>query len=555
MSVNLEDLKSQLSQLQQDRFGFEPHWQEIIDYILWFRQNIMANGPAGAKKMSKINDGTPTYYAMLFGAGFSAKNVNPAMPWFKLTAEDDYNKDDRRVRLWLDIVEKVFYDTFRKSNFYTTDKEGTIDWAVLGTNAMFVGPHPKWGCHFQNLNLGECYLAADQYGQVDTMFRLFEFTAKQAAQQWGKDKLSKTAQNFLDNNKPTQKVVIVHAVQPRLERDPKKIDKQNMPFSSIYFESDNQHLLEEGGYPDFPYCVARYVVMKPEVYGRGLGMMALPDSKELQVRVRDTTRAGQLQLAPPVLLSDDGFAGSPIKRIPGGYTFVRSEGRMQDKIGVFPTAANLAWSEEGLDGLRRRIGQTFYSDLMSVAMDKQVTLGEFMEVAQEKMQFLGDALVRLQDERYKPLFDRVFQILWEAGKIPRPPLELIGDDGWLKFKVEYISPMARAMKKAESQGIIQATGFLAQVAQTRGPEALDILDWDGAERTVLENYGVPQKLLIDPKEVESVRAARAKQAQEQKMLAMSMEAAKAMPALSKGPEPGSPMDQLGQALNQGAGNV
>jgi hypothetical protein len=284
-------------------------------------------------------------------------------------------------------------------------------------------------------------------------------------------------------------------------------------------------------------------------------MMALPDSKELQVRVRDTTKAGQLQLSPPVLLADDGFAGTPIKRIPNGYTFVRSEGRMQDKIGVFPTAGNLAWSEEGLDALRRRIGQTFYADLMTVAMDKQVTLGEFMEVAQEKMQFLGDALVRLQDERYKPLFDRVFSIQWEAGKFPPPPRELIGEDGWLKFKVEYISPMARAQKHAESQGIIQATGYLGQVAQAIGPDALDILDWDGSSRTVLENYGVPHKLIIDPRVVEQTRAARAQAAQDQQMAAQAMEAAKAMPALSKGPEPGSPMDQLGQALNQGAGNV
>jgi hypothetical protein len=555
MRAKIADLKYQLTQTEGERYGFASHWQEIIDYIMWFRQNITTNGPAGGKKMSSINDGTPTYYALLFGAGFSAKNVNPAMPWFQLQAEDDYQKDNRDVRLWLDLVEKIYYNTFRKSNFYTADKEGTIDWAIFGTNPLFVGPHPIFGCHFQNINLGECFLAADQYGQVDTLFRRYDFTAKQVVQQWGEDKASAKVKSLVKENNPEQKVVIVHAVKPRLDRDPRKIDNKNMPFESVYFESENEHLLEESGFPEFPYCVARYLVMKPEVYGRGLGMMALPDSKELQVRVRDTTKAGQLQLSPPVLLADDGFAGSPIKRIPGGYTFVRSEGRMQDKIGVFPTAANLAWSEEGLDGLRRRIGQTFYADLMSVAMDKKVTLGEFMEVAQEKMQFLGDALVRLQDERYKPLFDRVFHILWEAGKIPPPPRELIGEDGQLKFKVEYISPMARAQKQAESQGIIQATGFLGQVAQVRGLEALDVLDWDGAERVVLENYGVPQKLIIDPKIVEQTRAARAEQVKAQKMEAMAMEAAKAMPALSKGPEPGSPMDQLGQALNQGAGNV
>jgi hypothetical protein len=74
MAAKIEDLKSQLSQMESERYGFANHWQEIVDYIMWFRQNITTTGPAGAKKMSKINDGTPTYYAMLFGAGFSAKN-------------------------------------------------------------------------------------------------------------------------------------------------------------------------------------------------------------------------------------------------------------------------------------------------------------------------------------------------------------------------------------------------------------------------------------------------------------------------------------------------
>jgi Bacteriophage head to tail connecting protein. len=553
--ADLEKLKQLLSRMETERYGFASHWQEIVDYILWFRQNIVSNGPAGDKKTSKINDGSGTYYAMLFAAGFAAKNVNPAMPWFQLQAEDDAVKDSREVRLWLDGLQRLFYDVFRKSNFYTADKESTIDWACFGTSALFVGPHPRWGCHFQNVNLGEVFLAVNQYDQVDTLFRKFEFTAQQIVQQWGEGKVSGKVRELIKNSKPHDKVMLVHAVQPRLDRDPRKLDNRNLPFESTYFEYDNNHLLEESGYPDFPYCVPRYIVMKPEVYGRGLGMMALPDVKELQVRVRDTTRAGQLQLEPPILLADDGFAGSPIKRIPGGYTFAKSEGRMQDKIGVFPTAGNLAWSEEGLDGLRRRIGQTFYADLMSVAMDKQVTLGEFMEVAQEKMQFLGDALTRRQDEMYKPLFDRVFQIYWEAGKIPMPPRELIGEDGSLKFKVEYISAMARAQKRAESQGIIQAAGFIGQVAQARGPEALDVLDWDGAQRIVLENYGVPQRLIVDPKQVSQVRQARAQAAQEEKMAAMALETAKTMPALSKGAEPGSPLDQLDRALNEGAGNA
>ena len=175
-------------------------------------------------------------------------------------------------------------------------------------------------------------------------------------------------------------------------------------------------------------------------------MMALPDVKELQVRVGDTTRAGQLRMAPPVILPNDMFAGTPIKRIPNGFTFVRAEGPMQEKIGVFPVANDLGWAEESNEQMRQRIGRIFYSDLMILAMDKQVTLGEFLHVAQEKMQLLGPALGRIQTERYNPLFDRTFSLLWERGDIPPPPPEMLGEDGQLKIRVEFISPLAKAQK-------------------------------------------------------------------------------------------------------------
>ena len=95
---------------------------------------------------------------------------------------------------------------------------------------------------------------------------------------------------------------------------------------------------------------------------------------------------------------------------------------------------------------------------------------------------------------------------------------------------------------------------MAQV-RTFYPEIIDIADWDEAGRQVLESRGVSPKIILPAEDVAKMRQARAKQQQEQQMAAMAMEAAKTMPALSNGPEPGSPIAQLNQQFQQGAGNA
>lgn len=552
--ADLEKIKQQLSQMETLRSGFDSHWQELIDYMLWFRPDIVESNYPGRKKMAKIKDSTATQSLMLFGAGFSAKEANAATKWFKCVVEDEYYKDHRPSKLWLEQLENKFYDVFRLSNFYGTDKEANVDWAGFGTSIIYSGKHPRNHCYYQNVPLGQCYMALNQYGEIDTLFRKMTWTARQVEQKWG-NQISAKTESYLRSNKPNEPVTIVHAVYPRNNWDPGKMDNLNMPFASVYLELDHQHQLSESGYRLFPYAVSRYYVMDGEVNGRGLGMTALPDVKELQTRVTTTTMAGQLRMQPPMALSHDGFTGQTIKRVPGGYTFVRTDGgRVQDHIGQFPVAGDLNWSDKSIEDMQRHIRAIFYHDLMSLGMDKQVTLGEFLQMAQEKMQYLGEALGRLQYERRQPLFDRTFDILWDLGEVPPPPPELIGEDGHLKYRLEYISPLAKAQKMSESQGIIQATGYLSQAAAVY-PELPDLLDADEAGRIVLENQGVPARIIRDDKALQEIRADRAKAQQEQAQMQMLMEAAKTMPALSKGPEPGSPAEQVNQQLQEGAGNV
>jgi len=554
MEPKIQDLKERLSQMVGNRSAFEAHWQEIVDNILWFRQNFLGAVMAGAKKMSKINDSTATNKLILAAWGVSGNMANPATLWFALQPQDDNQKNNRQVRIWLDYLEKVYYSTFARSNFYTADQEGNVDLLGFGTAPIFTEKHYQWGCCYHNLNLAECYFDVDQYGRIDTMYRKFEFTARQMVQKWGEEGVSAKVREALKGNRPTEKVTLLHAIYPREERVRGKLDSRNMPWVSVYAEIDNEKMLEEGGYRSFPVAATRHMVMPGEVYGRSLAMMALPDVKELQIRVRDTTMAGQLRARPPVFLRHDGFANVPVNLMPGGHSFIHADGPIQEMIGSFPVASDLTWSEESIQNIRKRISDVFLSESMIISSERQTTRAEFVQVAQEKMKKLGTLLTRLETERYQPIFDRTFEVLWHLGRIPMPPRELIGADGELKYRIEYISPLAKAQRLAESQGILQTVGFIGQAMAIK-KDVADIWDWDESVRVMAENNSAPAKLIIGDEQLAAIREARDKQMQEEKLAAMAAEAAKAMPALSKGPEPGSPMDQLTQGFQQGAGNA
>jgi len=548
----ITEIKQRLTELENRRFVYEQHCQEIIDNIAPCRQNFRNMTPVGAKKMQNIYDGSPEHCWRMFANGMASWMVNEALKWFKVKPEDEDLERSREVKGWLEYVERLFYFVFAKSNFYAADHEAYLDEGAFGMSCGFIGEHPKWRVYFETLNLGQCFVAEDQYGQRDTLYRQFDWPARKLVQKFGLERVSPKVQGYLETNKPDTMVTVVHAVQPRADRIYGQRDSRNLPYESLYLEKDNDHLLEEGGFREFPYWVSRHSVAFGEVYGRGPGATALPFAKELHQKKSDTLLAGERRLFPALLLPNDGYIAMPIKLTRNGINFINAEGSMQDRIGKFPGPEGPLYEIAEIQDSREQISLIFHNDLFLMAMQKEMTATEFMQLVQEKMRLLGPYVGRLTTERYNPIFDRVFNILWDQGLIPEPPPELRQAGGGLK--VLYDSPLAKSQRASEAQGIQEVTGYAGNVAQIY-PPILDIYDFDEMGREFAEIKGLSMKLVKDAKQVEAIRQARAEQARQQQMAAAALEAAKAMPALNQGPEPGSPMAQINQGMQRGAGLV
>ena len=90
----------------------------------------------------------------------------------------------------------------------------------------------------------DIYTAKNDKGRIDTVFRKFKLSARAAIQQFGE-----VSANIATTAKkdPYEEVEILHAVYPRADFNPKKQDKSNMPFESVYLEAGSGDELSASG--------------------------------------------------------------------------------------------------------------------------------------------------------------------------------------------------------------------------------------------------------------------------------------------------------------------
>ena len=139
--------------------------------------------------------------------------------------------------------------------------------------------------------------------------------ARQAVLRFGYDEVTDFIRKKYDK-KPDEEITMLHAVMPRYDRDPTKMDSANMPFASVYIYMETKMPVSVKGFQEFPYVVPRFLKATGETMGRSPAMVALPDVKMLNLMSKTIIQAAQKQIDPPLLVPDDGFI-LPIRTNPG----------------------------------------------------------------------------------------------------------------------------------------------------------------------------------------------------------------------------------------------
>ena len=550
--ATFEYIKKRLDKLETDRSTWEDHWQEILDYVMPRKADITFIRSRGEKRTEVLFDSTAITANNLLAASLQGTLTSPSLPWFSLKLRDDDANKVRDIQIWLEDTARRMYAVFNESNFNTEVHEMYLDLCSIGTSAIFVEEANegflKGGLHFNTLHISEYFIQENVKGTVDTLYRKYKMTARQAVQEFGEKNLGTKIKEAL-KAKPDTQFNFIHAVEPTedYERAIGKA-KTKLPFHSCHVCFEDKMVVRTGGYNEFPYLVPRWSKATGEIFGRSPSYNALPDIKTLNKAVEIGLKAWAKAIDPPLLVTDDGVIGR-VRMTPAGITVVRSD------TAIKPLQIGSNWQITDLkeNQLRTAIRQAYYSDQLQLQEGPQMTATE-VQVRYELMQrLLGPTLGRFQTEFLNPLIERVFGIMMRSDALMPRPEAMSG----LNMDIEYVGPLARSQRMEEAIAVERLYQLAMQVVQV-DPTVMDVIDHEQAIRMRATLLGVPKTVLRGEDEVAEIREQRAaaqQQAQEQAMAQQQADTAlsqgKAMTEMSK-PETKEGMEEaMAQAEQQG----
>ncbi len=509
MKTKRADLLTRWGHLRSERATWWSHWQEVTTYLLprngrYFQQDRNK----GHRRHNSIYDNTGTRALRTLGAGMMAGATSPARPWFRLgTADPELNKYTP-VKLWLHDVTERMQLVFQKSNTYRTLHGIYEESGAFGTAGSIILPDPKTAIHHYPVTIGEYAIATDYQGRVNTLYREFQKTVGEVVREFGYNKCSTSVKNLFDRGSLDQWITLVHAIEPRddRERDFKKKDNMNMAYKSCYFEigGDGEQVLRESGYKEFPAVIPRWGISGGDIYGNSPGMEALGDVKQLQHEQLRKAQGIDYQTKPPLQVPSY-MKNRDVDSLPGGVTFIDGQ---QGKIETaFNVNLNLNHLLADIQDVRQRINSSFYADLflmLANATDTRMTATEVAERHEEKLLMLGPVLERLHNELLDPLIDNTFNRMIENNLVPPAPEELQG----MELNVEFVSMLAQAQRAIGTNSVDRYVNNMGMVAQMK-PDVLDKFDSDAWADGYADMLGVDPKLIVGGERVARIRQERA----------------------------------------------
>lgn len=296
--IDPDKIIARRDRLRSTRGVWESHWQEIADRVLPRQASFVTRREPGEKRTREIFDATAALALERFSAALESMLTPRTQRWHRLRASDPALNDLPEVRAWFDRAENILFGAryAPHANYAAQQHEVYMSLGAFGTGVLFVGQDDaRNGLLYRSTHLADCYVAENFQGRIDTLYRDFEHSARQAVQRWGD--ANPEAIRRAAEKEPERKFRFVHAVQPRDDdaRDAAKVDGANKPFASIYLAEEGRTVVQESGFDEFPYMVSRYVTAPREVWAKqiqvnGGDVITRPTAEQIVAHNRKVTR-------------------------------------------------------------------------------------------------------------------------------------------------------------------------------------------------------------------------------------------------------------------------
>jgi len=319
-------------------------------------------------------------------------------------------------------------------------------------------------------------------------------------------------------------------------------DNLNMEFESIYINCEQQLVVSEGGFEDFPFHVPRWMKSSNEKHGRGVGTEILPQTRMVNIMKRDFNEVGNKWTKPPMEILDT-FEGD-VDLTPGAENFVTEMNSIKaisgDLRGSFPITKEMLESERAI--IKEAFFNNVFTPLQDLTGDRRTTV-EIRARDREALRKLTLPVARMQAELFNPLIARVTGLLVKHGVIRDMPEEVANQ----KFDIEYIGPLALELKSEQNRAFQAWAAGIAEM-EAVWPGVKDVVNSDGAARRQAKTMGVNVNDINSEEEVIAIRQQRAEELARQQALEAAQVGAQAYSQTSGAADAGSPAAQLQEAI-------
>lgn len=516
------------SVMESARTPHEQVWRECFDLSFPERGDGFYgernDASALLAKRARLMDSTSTDGGLIMAAAFMDGGTPSNSRWFGLAAGQDTDEE----KLWFDDAAETMFVNIHGSNFDAVGFEACLDMVAAGWFVLFIGEDRDGGYHFELFPIATTYIAASKPGgQPDTLIRLYDLTAEQAENDFGRDALPEKIRKALENNQPDTKFNFCQYIYPRSPESTGARAK-NLAFGSCHVEMGSQHLVRESGYHECPFVAPRFAKLPNSDYAVGPMFRALPDVRQLNHLVGMENLNIDMAISGMWIAEDDGVLNPRTVKVGPRKIIVANS---VDSMKSLSTGGNFEISFTKKADLQAAIRKTLMADQLSPQDGPVRTATEIHVRTQMIRKLLGPIYGRLQAEWYAPMINRCFGIAMRAGILRPPPQSLANR----QYNVKFESPNAKAQKLEEVNAVettVQAVGALAVAKQD--PSVWDTIDTDEAISIIREGRGAPARIARSKDDIAAMREQRAKaQQQAQQQQQQAEMAQKTAPQMAK----------------------
>ncbi|MCK5235576.1 MAG: head-tail connector protein [Deltaproteobacteria bacterium] len=503
--------KQRFTYMETERSEVKDMWELVAKNIAPMREDMDQKDQPGERHGLEIYDGTGISAANIATSGMFGNVLNASLPWFMVQSPITELNKVAEVRAWFQDVTERLLSALRLSNFYTEALPFLYDGHTIGTASMYSEYNfKKQKIVFTTIHPGQVYIAEDDDGSVDTVYRKYRPTLRNLVQKFGKEGISPKLHNDIESS-PFKKVNILHAIFPREEFDPRRKDNLNKPVGSVWIDLDNNYLMMESGYNSMPTIVWRYAKNSGETYGRSPATEALSDLMGLNQIGKDMLGASNRATNPPVQAPED-MRGN-VKLGANKINYYSSPERVIKALDFGKYPITVDQQDRLRDLVKQHYFVDFYISLQNA--ERQMTAMEVGERQAEKAVGLAPVVGRLTANTLESFIERVFDIEMEQGRIPPPPPMLLeaqaASQGGV-VSIQYLGPLTQIQQRRFEGRGLETTVEQMIVVRDVFPEALDVVDPTKLGYAIVHSKNVSQDVIRTPEEVQVLRQQRAEAA-------------------------------------------